>query len=565
MRGVRRSPGDPRTWPVRWHLLWCKACRLRARQADEELVSLFHTQVPKLSSFDDDYEQSLTRLISGMHAVDLETEVKARSWRRHRNLVLAGTGALATCVAVLMVVVPSKRDAKLSAMTLLADAATHEEKSNLHAEPGVIFQLIRVTKGSQQFDWLVYRDRQDKRTPHFQTASARETLLRQRLADAGIPREDPLSVSSYTKWRNRLNAHNDSIAISPSGLIAVKTSTTTDSESPVREETLLLRESDYHPVSRSVTFRNAESVEIAELDYRVLNWMEVRPEWFEDLPPATTPLRQIAVHDLPVVENVKLDPSELDLAELKARLILSTHNADTNEQIDVVRAEDGIRVEGLASTPERERELKSALESVPHVVAKFATPEERKANESAPPAPTSLKVIESASQASPLLVYLRNQHRPADSYAQLSAKIMDAALRIGQQCHALRALEDEFTPRMPLDPVSRQAYEDLVGDHVAKLTTALDDQAAILSVVLGDDSPASSHIHSPISTSSNGLMTHASRTLELSKELISGQGASQRDAVLILNDLAVENSAITNALHACDASGCEVTTMRSLR
>lgn len=548
LRAVRRSPADPRTWPVRFHLLWCKSCRVQAREADAELISLFNAHVPPIGDFTNGYEQSLARLLSGMRELDEARDVKIRSSRRRRRrVVLAGAGMLAACVGIVMLVSFPNRNPKWTAPKVLADAAAHEQRSSVDVQPGVVFQRLQVKGGGGQFEWLVYRDREGKRKPHFQTAWVRETALSQRLAEAGITREDPLSVSSYSKWRNRLGSHNDSVVISPSGLIAVKTSAAADPESSVREETLLLRGFDYHPVSRSVTFRDAESVEIAELDYRVLDWKQVQKGWFEELAPASIPVRRIAHHDLPSIRTVKLDAAELNLAELKARLILSTSNADTNEQIDVVRAEDGIRVEGLASSLQRKHELETALEAIPYVSAKLTTPEERAAGESARGTPTRLKLVESVSQASPLLLYLRNRPGQADSYPQFSARMMDSALRITQQCHAFGELEAEFGPGMPLDTASRHAYGDLIGDHVAKLEKALADQTTVLHNLSHDGLPRA---HRAATASAADMAKHASKSLALSKELISGEGTAQRDAVLILNDLAQENSTLIGSLDA---------------
>jgi len=546
LRSIRRSPADPRTWIVRCHLRWCKSCRIRVETADAELVRLFHAHVPSFGGLDSGFEQSRGRLMAGMRALDAERETtKHQRVRRRRIAVLGGAGVLTAGLAVGLLVSLRKQETGVNAAAVLADAA-RQENPEFEAQPGVVFQRLQVRDGNQQAEWLVYRDRQGKREARFRPVSDRESRLRQRLTAAGITREDPLSVSSFQKWRNRLTSCRDNVVLSPSGLITVNTSAAADPGTPVLEETLLLRRSDYHAISRSVIFRDSEKVEIAELDYRVLDWAQVQKDWFFEAEAAAIPAPRLPARVVPMVKAVRLDAAALDLAELKTRLILSTHNADTGEQIELVRGDDGIRVDGLASSPDRKRELEGALESVPHVTAKLLTPEEREAGEPNPIAPSRIKVIESASQPSPLLVFLKGKPGQIDAYRPFSAKIMDSSLRISQQSHAVAELESEFAPRMPLDQEARQVYESVFKDHIAKLKSALADQAEILKSLSGER-PASSASETG-ATGFSDLAVHAARSLALSRELVSGQSANQRDALLILDDLAIENSSLFDKL-----------------
>jgi hypothetical protein len=553
MRAVRRHPLDPRTWMVRWHLLWCGACRDCVHQADAELADLFYAQVFRIDNLNGSYQQSARRLLGGMRSLGTANEAKHQKRVRRRNILLVGAGVVAACVGASLILLTPRHETQLTAATVLAKAAAQAEDLRVGLQPGVVLQHLLVVDGDEKDEWMVYRDRQGRRKPRFQAASTRESLLRQRLASAGITREDPLSVSSYRSWRSSLGAHTDSVVFSPSGLIVVKTSAGTDPRSPVREETLMLREMDYHAISRSVTFRDAGTVEIAELDYRVLDWSEARKDWFEDVETAVVPVPHNVARDVPVMKERKPDPAELDLAELKARLVLSERGADTGEQIEVLRTGDGVRVEGLASTPERKDELVSALEDVPNVTVRLNTPEERAASEGQPSTPTRIKVIESGSQPSPLLVYLQGEHQPIDSYRQFSAKMMDSALRISQQCHALNELQAEFGSRMPLDEPARQVYGAVFNNHVAKLKFALTTQADILKTLnLQNPDGALRNIETG-AASLRDMAGDASRSLELSRELVAGQGSNQRDAALILKDLALENSTLTADLDGLQA------------
>jgi hypothetical protein len=132
--------------------------------------------------------------------------------------------------------------------------------------------------------------------------------------------------------------------------------------------------------------------------------------------------------------------------------------------------------------------------------------------------------------------------------------MMDSALHISQQCHALNELQVKFASRMPLDEPARQVYSDVFDDHVTKLKSALTMQAGILKS-LHQESPAPLPHNLAAGTASLSDMSGAaSRSLELSRELVAGQGSNQREAVLILKDLAGQNSALAADIEGLPAS-----------
>jgi hypothetical protein len=544
---VRQSPADPRTWLVRFHLLRCGSCRQRVKYADAELVGLFHAHVSDVAEFGQNFDESRSSLLQSIRSLESQRKQPREVWGLHLSHALISAGVLAALALTVFVLASRRKETVVTAASVLSNAAAREEASG--RDVGVAFERVRLRDGNEQIEWQVYRDLQGQRTPHFQTASARESSLRQRLAEAGVARANPLSAASYRDWQSHLARHNDSVVFAPSGLITVKTSVSADAVGPVKEETLSVRESDYHPMTRTVTFRDEERVEIAELDYQVLNWKLVQDGWFES-PMAAVQAPHILPRAVPHTAMMKLSSAELNLAELQARLVLSTENADT-EQIDIRRTDDGVQVEGLASTSERKHRLQAALVTLPHVKAKLWTPEERAANEAEPDQPSRIKLIESVSQPSPLVLYLKKQHRETDAYRQISWKVLDSGLRISQQCHALRELQREFAPRMPLDEAARQTYDALWNDHVARLRSALTDQSNILQSLTPDGSavsPLKNAVGEDPVTSIDDLNNHASRSLELSRELIAGEGENGRDALPILSELRNEGSALAAGL-----------------
>lgn len=433
------------------------------------------------------------------------------------------------------------------------------------ARPGVIFERVelrvRKAQSGEHFEWPVYRDSQGKRKPRFQRASERESVLKERLAAAGVTRENPLSAAAFESWRTSFRVHADNVAYSPAGLITVTTSLPEDSASQVREETLVLRSEDYHPLARTVAFRDEETVEIAEVEYQVLDWHQAQRGWFEELP------LPVPFHSLPnsvrasiPVPSATLTEPQLVLAELQTRAILSRQNADVNEQIELARRSDGIVVQGLVSNLERKQEIQTALATVPHVVVKVSTPAERDAAEAEvaetkPAADNApIKMIESVSRPSPLLLYWNGRHLNSQEFPRASWQLLDSALRISQQSRALSALTREFASKSLPDDATREAYQGLWSDHAQKLRVALTDQVRMVkSLTPSLPDAAASAVKSGSQVTADDLDRMASISLGLCRELTAGNESGEREALAILADLTREDSLISSALDQLSA------------
>lgn len=533
-------------------------------------------------------EESRRRLLSSIRASMRQpslTSPQPTEFSYRPMLIGAGLLTVSTC-ALFFIVSPSRRPA-MTPDAVLARAAEMEDAQQPQAQPGVIFERVKIqtagqTAGQgagQRFEWPVYRDRQGKRKPHFQLTVEHETALEERLAAAGITRENPLSAASFRSWRDRFSTHTDSVAYSSSGLITVTTTIPAISAGPVREETLTLRDGDFHPLARTVAFRDDQTVELAELDYRVLNWNQVQREWFDNpSQPIVLVPRQPSIAGAATPASMTAPTeSQLILAELQTRTILSNLNADINEQIEIIHQPDAILVRGLASTPERKQQLQAALAIVSHISLDLSTPEERAASEasSALTPSTSLKQInvqqinvqsmDSVSQPSPLLLYWKSEHRSPEEFPRASGQLLDSALRISQQSRALRDLAQEFATKPRLDAPARQAYDALWSDHEQKLSAAIADQVRILKS-LALSPPAPTLPATPVETSfdpapltaADDLDRMASISLKLCRELTAGEESGQREALPILADLTDETAMISSVLNRLSASTAQI-------
>ena len=560
LRAVRRSPANPRTWAIRWHLWRCAECRDRVNAAEKELFRLFAPQQHALDGLAPSEEESRQRLMRSIRAAATQPSAAPE---RPRNLAsphaLLATGLVtAVLLAAYFVAGPLRRPA-ITADSILVRAVEMEaagESSNGTVRPGVIYAKLEVRSGARRWEWPVYRDTQGRRKPKLHTASLDENALVARLAEAGVSRENPLSIASFQSWRDRLGPHDDRVQQAASGSITVTTSVPDKAAGPVREETLTLRSGDYHPLVRTVAFRDEQTVEIAEVDYRVLDWDHVDAALFES---ASEPAPLPAVHTSraafaaapPSREGLTLSEPELNLAELRARLLLAREDADVNEQIELSSRPDGVVVHGLVSTQERKLELQAALAQVPHVVVQLSTPAERETSEPGPPglpAQGSLKLAEAVSSPSPLLLYWKSHHGGDDGFSQASFQVLDSGLRISQQSHALRILAEEFQTKAALEDSTKDAYTALWRAHEEKLRAALADEARILRT-LDPTLPMGAAPHqAQRPASAEELERMSSVLLQLSRELIGGEDSGQRDAQPILADLAQETERISNVL-----------------
>src|SRR6201999_2346890 len=109
--------------------------------------------------------------------------------------------------------------------------------------------------------------------------------------------------------------------------------TTTVPGGLVEQQSLTVRDTDFHPVRRTVSLRESGTVEIAEVDFKILPWSAVNADIFEPvdtagITAASNPARVLSFPRMPEV----LTEDQLDEAELAARLVLNQLHADTGEQ-----------------------------------------------------------------------------------------------------------------------------------------------------------------------------------------------------------------------------------------
>jgi hypothetical protein len=417
------------------------------------------------------------------------------------------------------------------------------EKWDRPASEGVVYQAVRITLTKQTKKETVarsiYRDVQGKRQPKQVKLNNTEEQLRSTLTEAGLDWDEPLSASGYQSWHDRQHIREDHIARAGNHLLRL---TTTVPDGLVAEQSLTVRDTDFHPVQRTVELRDSGTVEIAELDFKVLPWNAVDANAFEplDIPltaVGTTPARVLPFLRLPAIPT----EAQLDEAELGARLMLNQLHADSGEPIEIHRSAQGVTVDGLVETEKRRRELQAGLQTVPNVIFAVQSDESLKANPSPANAVQSIAVASMPDQPSPLETYLKSRGRSIAEISDLAQQLLNNALTISQESKELVDLQTRFGPTESKSVLASATLSELVYSHHERLEAALKRGRELLA----DAQSASAANRDASPPKASSLIDAANRNFALSKELTQTNKPAVRTAEQILAEMSITMNDLT--------------------
>jgi hypothetical protein len=416
----------------------------------------------------------------------------------------------------------------ISANAFLVRAEVWDTAGDTSNKPGVVYQRISIRMPERTVNRVIYRDAQGIRRPKSRPLTAADAQLKDQLATADVNWDEPLSAASYQHWHDRQRVRKDAITQPEAHLLRL---TTTVPEGPIREESLTVRDSDFHPVARTIKMQDAGTVEIAELSYDVLPWNAERESLFEPLAAAPRGAVGSPAAILPPHRPHYPSEMELDEAQLEAMVVLRQLGADTNERIDLVRGVNGVQVKGIVATAERKHEIETHLHQVPYVVSAIYTFQELQDRQSAANAITSIKQASSPTTPSPLEAYLIGRGMARAQIGELSIDLSNASVTVSQESMAIEELLTQFGKNKPLTPMARTAFDQLLADHKAKVLSSLNAEEQILAQA-GISLP-------PMNGGQSGSQLEAAteRHRALSSELLSDNGSQPRSAQAIAFEL----------------------------
>ncbi len=458
-----------------------------------------------------------------------------------RNPLLVGGAA--TAIVVCLWVWPHKTP-PMSAIALLQHAEVSEAVPFSVAKPEIVYEKVRIQTAKGSIERSIYRDTSGRRKQKQQPVDPQTAALETKLTSAGVNWNEPLSAATYQDWRDHVQVTADAVQEAGQNLLTL---TTTVSNAEITQESLTVRESDFHPVARTISFRDTGTVEIAELDYQVLPWNAGSETWFK--PAALSSSNVAPLHPslrLPALEM--LSESQLDEAELSVRLALTRLHADTGEQIEVAREPRGIEVRGITDTTERKRELEAQLRMLPHVTVSISSIEELKAKPSRLDELSSAKVVEMQAQTTPLESYYLAHGRNVALLNRLSPQLLNSADVISFECRTIDDLQRRFAHDGHMSAIASATLTDLLFTHKHKLLAALADQEQLLTDAQ-IEAPRVKRVASTNVTDS-ALADLAEQNLVLARELAVGKGASSRPAETIASELTVSIDELNLRAHA---------------
>lgn len=189
---------------------------------------------------------------------------------------------------------------------LLRQAQAKEAGQREHAALGVICQTIEIRTAHRRLLRTIYRDAQNRRPRKPQTLSSEDAALQTKLLRAGIDWDEPLDEGNYQQWHDDQASVHDAVQTS-GGAITLET-TLADGE--IARASLTLRAGDFHPLQRTVEFRDGERIEIVERNYRVLPWNRQTEPLFGPPLPGCHRAAQL-ISPFPLVDSAHNVPSPI--------------------------------------------------------------------------------------------------------------------------------------------------------------------------------------------------------------------------------------------------------------
>lgn len=481
------------------------------------------------------------RFIRSLDALVLETKLPWWSQLTRKLRVATGTTMnpiLASCVVVILALLvlfliwqPNVQT--VSAERLLDGAESWDHHPSQNGKSGAVYQKVLISTHNASLQRSLYWDSEGLRRRRSASLSPAEREVKAQMERAGVDWLHPLSGSDFRKWRNSLGSWKDMVRGSSAGSLTLVTH---PDSTEVKEEALTVRGSDFHPLIRRVVLRDLSVIEISELNYVILAWNEVNPSLFEPYPVISeihpSASRPGGKHPL---------PTELDDAELRARLALNEVNADTGEQITIRQSSNSVHVNGIVESQKQKEEIENSLRSIPLVVTSVQTFEDFAQQLDKPGNPVSrVNEYSITFEGSPLQEYLSSRSAPREEVAELSKRLFDASLKIQQESLAVETLDKRFhsVGSAQLDELGNTILNELGSRQLKSLQAAIvEEQTLVSRYVPLEGAPAKDR--GQIDATAAELLAAAGENKRLCDELFAPQEVNQRAGAKILSDIII--------------------------
>jgi hypothetical protein len=449
---------------------------------------------------------------------------------------------IVSVAAVLLLWVWQRAARPIGASELLTRATASESVAAQQAT-GVIYQKVRITTAKGRVEREIYRDPRGLRRRRAEAIRTEEQPLQSMPPWLGVSWGDPLSASSFQGWRNRQAGATDIVHAHDGQLLTLVTAVP---GGPIAQESLTVRESDFHPVGRTIELRDERTIEIAELSYDVLPWAAVNPSLFE-------PIQGEAMHpslaaSASAIHRLMPTRDALVTAELEARLALVQLRAINGEDIQVNRRDSRVVVQGIVDTDDRKQEIENAMNRIAFVKPELKSFEEMERMRKASQGQGEIEVHPGDATPSPLDKAVAVKDISQDEAVTISRTLTESSILIARESLTIEALDQRYgNESANLNDKNKQLLTALRTEHLSTLLQALtSEQSALAPYAVNDDSREEAQPEQ--------LSILAGRNNELCKELVSGADNNSRRATAILHDLIRVSSQIRNTMNLLQKS-----------
>ena len=387
---------------VRQHLDTCDECRQYLAEARAALR--FHDEATRAML------PAPPRLWADLRPRFNDLDAERRQLRRSRpSFQPVWWAAAAAVIALAVIVLRLSTGETVSAAELLARASVRESTP------------VRVQVKTRNRSFV--RSAREASDPEL------ATLFR----NANFDWEQPLRAGAFSDWRNGLSEKRDDVRIlqnPPVGKGRFYRITTTTPNGGLSEVTLTIRAADLRAVEERFQFRNSEWVEISE-----------------------APVQNESDPERPAISQGAIPQAGVTiLDEIRVFEALHGIGADLGEPIEVRRTDSAVEVTVLGANARREKEIRDALNGVPHVIAKFeqpqavrgATGESGQAASETPSGPLHSR-----------LLHVMGSSANVDAFANAALETSEAILA---KAHAIRQLAERF-------PAPNESVHAMALDH----------------------------------------------------------------------------------------------------
>ncbi len=293
---------------------------------------------------------------------------------------------------------------------------------------------------------------------------------------------DPLSARAYAAWRDTLDRKVDEVSTADPSIYRIKTTTSDDS---LAMASLDLRKTDFAPVAARFEFRDGEWVEVTESVDQL------------DSPASTvagttggTP-RQPGVPPGPSSPELPAAPgAPAPNEELQVVAALHQVGADLGDPLEISREGGSLVVSGAGIPAERQQQIHSQLDRLPHVVLRFSDPV-LPASNPAPPEPATTRDAAVPVERPTYMARMEQRLGGRPQFERFSGQLLDWTDSAMSRAYALHRLAEQFTAASEgaMSAGDRGTLRSLAREHLAAMQKDLARIQTTINPVLNSIAP----------------------------------------------------------------------------